>query len=73
MESLPRVVVTDYRGDSYLLEDGLEESPDHWFYRDVPNLLYRNRFVEAMNDGKEKWSSLRATTFAVQPFRLFPE
>lgn len=65
---VPKVVVTDYQGKSFLLEEGLDDPPSYWFYKNAPNLFYRNRFVEAM--GNEKWSSTKATTFALQPFDL---
>jgi len=65
----PRVVVTDYKGKSYVLKDALADPPTHWFYKGAPNLLYRNRFAEAMTQN-ETWSSTKATTFAVQPFRV---
>ena len=65
----PRVVVTDYMGKSYILGEALADPPSHWFYKGAPNLLYRNRFAEVLaSPSDEKWSSTRATVFAIQPF-----
>jgi len=63
------VVVTDYQGQSYLLDEIPDDPPKAWFYRGAPNLLYRNRFAEVLvTEGREKWSSTQATTFAIKPW-----